>query len=406
MPRYSRRISFGYCTDPLTGASKQKRVTVSVEAPNKKEAERQLQRKIQDMRMVYHNTDKQEKSIIDLIERYHKDTALKPGTIARDRGCDKRIIKRFGHVSLYKIKIEDIMDFLQALSDREGLSAGTVHNYRKNLAKYFRYAFALRWVPEDIFATMKGRGIGCTPGYRVNQSHEKPNQIKQVIHYIMRVPDLRLSSIELKTQVLLSLDCCLRTTELYGLKWSDFDMDAREVLIQRDLTVLTKKEAELQNVDRKILGTTKTTGSTRKLPLSKITTEYLRLYYEETSRYLAKKKLNNTGQIVFFQRRYCIAGQEVEPQTMAGLKTALRKISLELGIPVVTPYDLRRYGRTIRENEDMYPDKASLYVIGHVRNKVDNLYVFERYTLAKKVHPIWEKALMSALGLKNKSNQT
>lgn len=398
MPRYSRRISFGYGKDPLTGASKQKRITISVEAPNKKEAERLLLQKIQNLRTVFHNTDKQEKTIVELIERYHKDTALKPGTIARDRGCDKRIMKRFGHVSLYKIKTEDIMDFLQALSDREGLAAGTVHNYRKNLAKYFRYAFALKWIPEDIFAAMKGRGIGCTPGYKSNQSHEKPDQVKQVLQYIMKTPNLRLSSLELKVQVLLSLDCCLRTTELYGLKWSDFDLDAGEVLIQRDLTVLTKKEAELQKVDRKILVSTKTAGSTRKLPLSKITIDYLRLYYEETNRYLTKKKLSNTNEIVFFQKRYCIKGQDVEPQTMAGMKIALRKISIELGIPVVTPYDLRRYGRTLRENEDMYPDKAALYVIGHIRNKVDNLYVFERYTLAKKVHPLWEKIMMSILG--------
>ncbi len=398
MPRYSKRISFGYCTDPLTGVSKQKRVTISVEAPNKKEAEHLLQRKIQEMRMVYHNTDKQEKTIVELIERYHKDTALRPGTIARDRGCDKRIVKRFGHVSLHKIKIEDIMDFLQALYDLEGLAAGTVHNYRKNLAKYFRYAFALKWIPEDIFATMRGRGIGCSPGYKTNQSHEKPDQIKQVIQYIMKIPNLRLSSLELKVQILLSLDCCLRTTELYGLKWTDFDLDKREVLIQRDLTVLTKKEADLQKVDRKIMVDTKTTGSKRKLPLSEITVTYLRWYYEETSRYLKQKKMNNTEQIVFFLRRYCVEGKEVEPQTMSGIKIALRKISMELGIPVVTPYDLRRYGRTLRENEDMYPDKASLYVIGHVRNRVDNLYVFERFTLAKKVHPIWERALMLVLG--------
>lgn len=46
MPRYSKRISFGYETNPLTGKSKQKRVTLSVEAPNKKEAERLLQQKI------------------------------------------------------------------------------------------------------------------------------------------------------------------------------------------------------------------------------------------------------------------------------------------------------------------------------------------------------------------------
>ncbi len=399
MKHYSKRVSFGYETDPLTGKSRQKRVTVSVEAPNKKEAERLLQQKIQEMRSVYENTDRQEKTIIDLIDRYQKDTALKPGTIARDRGCDKRIIKRFGKVSLSRIKIEDIMDFLQALYDQEGLAAGTVHNYRKNLAKYFRYAYALKWVPEDIFAAMKRRGIGCTPGYKGNQSQEKPDQVKQVIQYIMKMPGLRLSSLELKVQVLLALDCCLRTTELYGLKWSDFDLEAKEVLIQRDLTVLTKKEAKLQNVERKIMVDTKTAGSKRKLPLSEITVRYLRLYYEETNRYLAKKMMCNTNQVVFFQRRYCAEGLEVEPQTMAGLKIALRKISIELGIPVVTPYDFRRYGRTLRENEDMYPDKASLYVIGHVRNRIDNLYVYERFTLAKKVHFLWEKILMETIGI-------
>ena len=69
MKRYSKRVSFGYETDPLTGKFRQKRVTVSVEAPNKKEAERLLQQKIQEMRSVYENTDRQEKTIIDLIDR-------------------------------------------------------------------------------------------------------------------------------------------------------------------------------------------------------------------------------------------------------------------------------------------------------------------------------------------------
>ena len=90
-----------------------------------------------------------------------------------------------------------------------------------------------------------------------------------------------------------ALDGCLRPTELYALTWNDIDLEEGSMMIEKDITVISKKDAEELGVDRITIGETKTNGSVRKIPLSKRTIEALTAFKQESENYLEKQKYIN-----------------------------------------------------------------------------------------------------------------
>ena len=199
-----------------------------------------------------------------------------------------------------------------------------------------------------------------------------------------------------------ALDGCLRPTELYALTWNDIDLEEGSMMIEKDITVISRKDEEELGVDRITIGETKTNGSVRKIPLSKRTIAALTDFKQESEKYLEKQKYINQENILFFQRRN-VENNQVISVYGDGMRTRLRKISNYLLLEKsVCPYSLRKLGDTERKNSAKIPPRVSDYIMGHNGNPLDLRYVSDYYPLAKEAMPAWEKILDKIIGSETK----
>ena len=183
----------------------------------------------------------------------------------------KKIEDKFGSQLIYTIEGNDIKQFLRDLRDENGYSEETLRDFRRLLNDYFEYAEINKYISENPMKELKKFEIGKRVNLRRNRGNVAPEDIKKVIRFIMNHKTGRSFSLELKVQILLSLDGCLRPTELYALTWNDIDLEEGSMMIEKDITVISKKDADELGVDRITIGETKTNGSVRKIPLSKRT---------------------------------------------------------------------------------------------------------------------------------------
>lgn len=267
---------------------------------------------------------------------------------------------------------------------------------------YFEYAEINRFINDNPMKELKKYEIGRHVNLRRNRSNVSSDDIKKVIRYILNHKTERGFSLELKVQILLSLDGCLRPTELYALTWNDIDLDEGSMMIEKDITVISQKEAEDMGVERITIGETKTNGSVRKIPLSKRTVVALTAFKQECEQYLKKHKYKNPDNILFFQRRNVKAKQVIYAYGN-GMRARLRKISKYLlQGKNIYPYSLRKLGDTERKNTAEIPVRVSDYIMGHNGNPLDLRYVKDYYPLAKKALPVRERILDEIIGTETK----
>ena len=321
--------------------------------------------------------------------------AVKRATVS----CVKNLIV---YQLIYTIEGNDIKQFLRDLRDENGYSEETLRDFRRLLNDYFEYAEINKYIRENPMKELKKFEIGKRVNLRRNRGNEAPADIKKVIRFIMNHKTGRSFSLELKVQILLTLDGCLRPTELYALTWNDIDLDEGSMMIEKDITVISRKDAEELGVDRITIGETKTNGSVRKIPLSKRTIEALTAFKQESEKYLEKQKYINQENILFFQRRN-VENNQVISAYGDGMRTRLRKISNYLLLEKsVCPYSLRKLGDTERKNSAKIPPRVSDYIMGHNGNPLDLRYVSDYYPLAKEAMPAWEKILDKIIGSETK----
>ena len=395
--RFVKRVSLGYYTDEKNNRQ-QRRVTLTAHATCRRNAERIFAEQEMELRKAIINQNEGPTTLDELIKRYYEDHNLKTGTISRDKYYDTQILNWFGKKKLNTITTDDVLSFFKEIQEEKNWSDGTTFNCRKTMKRYFKYAYRRRWIKIDPFYEMERIGKGLTPNYKSKKGEEATENTNKVIKYIINAPTSRSISLKTKLQVMLSLDGCLRPTELYALNIGDVNIEKKYIYVNKDLTVLTSKMAKDLGKERMEISETKTKGSERKLPISELTVQYLQQYLQESKEYLKKRKVKNPNNYLFYQKTNLKEGDIVKPESMSGLKSVLRKVAVELGLKKnVTPYDLRKFGRTVRSNLPDYNRAAALYVIGHVENVVDDGYISSNYPLAEMMHPIWEKKLMELL---------
>ncbi|MBQ6913112.1 MAG: tyrosine-type recombinase/integrase [Acidaminococcaceae bacterium] len=399
---FTKRVSICRVEDSKTGKTKQIKKTTKVYAKSKKEADEKFAEFKKKERDRILNI-KEQRTLGDVIECFYKEnTQYGINTVVKRKWYRKIIEEEFGDKLVYIIEGDDIKQFLRDLRDENGYSEETLRDFRRLLKDYFEYAEINRFINENPMNELKKFEIGKRINLRRNRNAIVPADTKRVVRYILNHKTERGFSLELKVQILLSLDGCLRPTELYALTWNDIDLDEGSMMIEKDITVISKKDAEELNVECITIGDTKTNGSVRKIPLSKRTIELLTEYKQDCEEFLKKKKCTNPEGILFFQRRNIKKGP-VSYAYGSGLRARLRKISKYLlqgkGI---CPYSLRKLGVTERKNVGEIPPSVSDYIMGHNGNPLDLRYVSDYYPLAKKAMPAWEKVLDGILGTKTK----
>lgn len=398
MVTIKRRASLGYNTDPLTGKSKQIKKVISVEGKNKKDAELKflLEVEKQKAELKRSSTITTYRDLVD--EYYHINNGLKPKTMATDYRMLKIINPTFASRKISDIQPDLVLDFLRA-AENKGYSASMLFNIYKTLNKHMNFAADNDMIEYNPLKKLKRTKYAQQP-----EPELSAETFDCVTEFFLKAFNDESGKVTLKHKVMLLLvaDGCLRTAELFGIVKSKINFDEKWIDITQNYYHLSKKEAEQLNCNQEGYTTTKTRGSTRRIPLSNITIEYIKRYIEECDSYLEKNSLLNPKGLIFFQvrnlpdrtknhgqRKADAPFYEVKNSHDSLLNQMLRRMCLEYSLPIFTAHDIRKWAFTYRFNLEC-DDKYCKYILGHGENRCDSTYLLTMFKLAKKQHVIWE----------------
>jgi integrase len=136
------------------------------------------------------------------------------------------------------------------------------------------------------------------------------------------IAELQSEPIEMRCIVLLLLFAGIRRGELVGLKWGDIDFIRKTICVQRNVTY-TKGSGI-------IIGTPKTSESTRVIPLPSIVEEALKEYIEQLD-------YEVSTDCFLFPR----IGEPTSPRDPNAITKRMKRFVLRHNLPDVSPHDLR-----------------------------------------------------------------
>lgn len=161
-------------------------------------------------------------------------------------------------------------------------------------------------------------------------------------------------------EILITLFCGLRKGELLGLKFKDFDIENRTLLITRQISVDYELDCESSHIRsrRLIEKSPKTSSSKRKLKVPEIIIEELLKRKEEvdTNKALLKNEYNDND--------YISCSKRGNVHNASALNSCITSICKKLSLPHITVHGLRHMCATILLEHDASLAKISAY-LGH-----------------------------------------
>lgn len=158
-------------------------------------------------------------------------------------------------------------------------------------------------------------------------------------------------------EILLGLFCGLRKGEIYGLKFSDFDMNQRIVTISRQVTSnpIISEDGTSYQVAEKL---PKTENSTRRLRVPEAVMKELRNRQEKIGQ--DKERLGES----YIDAGYVSCRENGLPHSMAAMNSALTRLCSRNGLPHITVHGLRHMYATILAEQGVPLVKISA-LLGH-----------------------------------------
>lgn len=251
-------------------------------------------------------------SVQDFVNQFFVPLAfpvLKPSTRKRYRSTlDLHLLPAFGHRRVCDVGIVDVQRFILQKFDN-GLGWETCNHLRNLLSKIF--ANAQEW----------GHFAGENPALAVELPEKHPAREKRVL---MPEGVARLLAIlrePVRTMVLIGVLTGLRVGEILGLRWQDVDLDRAELRVT-------------QAVYRGYVGSPKTKGSKRTLPLPEAATLALKK--------LARRSLSGAAESLVFASR---KGTVLNDTNL--LLRDLKPAGKQIGVPWVSWHTFRRTHATL-----------------------------------------------------------
>ena len=158
-------------------------------------------------------------------------------------------------------------------------------------------------------------------------------------------------------EILLALFCGLRKGEIYGLKFSDFDMERGVVEISRQVTSnpIMSEDGTSYQVTEKL---PKTENSSRRLRVPEAVMKELRKRREKIER--DRQRLSEE----YVDEGYISCRENGLPHSMAAFNSALTRLCSRNGLPHVTVHGLRHMYATILAEQGVPLVKISA-LLGH-----------------------------------------
>ena len=224
-----------------------------------------------------------ETPLVDYIERYIKSReathAIESSTASDYRKTARRLVARFGDVTIQGLRAADVQDFYTDELKR-GIGSGTVAKVHRLLKQVFTYAHNHEEVEKNIMVLVE-------PPKR---SKKKPNgldiaEAKRVTKLLMDAP-----ASDVTVAAFLALHASLRCGEVCGLQWRDVDLDAGVVHVHQSVG-LGDGGAYLKS--------TKTDSSTRDVDIDDDLVEKLR-----ERREVMREKLSRDGVFMLKEKEF------------------------------------------------------------------------------------------------------
>lgn len=202
-----------------------------------------------------------------------------PTTLRGYRSTVRSVNAKLGHIRLDRLDVQDI-DQAYTQWRLEGVSAATIRKYHRVLAAALHQAWRWSLVPEIITKKV------TPPPYRPKTRDAVP---------ILVVRDLMTCADEMGFEALaalIALDSTtgLRRGELCGLRWSDLDLDAGTLKVERAVKACdggTDRRAGRARNDGYVIGDVKTHLG-RKLRLDGLAIAALRLHRDNVEKLAAQ----------------------------------------------------------------------------------------------------------------------
>lgn len=158
-------------------------------------------------------------------------------------------------------------------------------------------------------------------------------------------------------EILLGLFCGLRKGEIYGLKFSDFDMERRIVTISRQVTSnpIISEDGTSYQVAEKL---PKTENGNRRLRVPEAVMKELRNRQEKVGQ--DKERFGES----YIDEGYISCRENGLPHSMAAMNSALTRLCSRNGLPHITVHGLRHMYATILAEQGVPLVKISA-LLGH-----------------------------------------
>jgi len=276
--------------------------------------------------------------------------SVKTKTYEKYNSSMKYVLFKFSKTPISKITTTEMQKFFNELlvkggQEGTGVASSTVRSTRRNLISCFDKALVIgivtknvirlttpsRLIKEEIHPLSEQQiSILLTIAkegeyiYLDKKQHQKPsidNQYLQKLAY---------------TSIMMTLNTGMRRGEVFGLKWSDIDLENNVIHVQRSLSSTATQGL--------ILEEPKTKGSRRRIPINAKTTKVLATYRDEQKQFagLLGDVFQNTEDLVFCNS----FGQPMSPSNFS--RRFYKKITRKAGIDdSFTFHDLRHTHATL-----------------------------------------------------------
>lgn len=329
-----------------------------IQASTKKEAESKASEELRKYRLGL-DPDGAKETVETFLKRFLEfvkpgagdaDVEVSPSVYADYRyHAEKHINPELGKIPVQKLTTRDIDRLLRSKSDA-GLAHATVDYTRRVLRRALN--FAVDWgVIERNPASAKMRSA---------KRRTKPSSNPDKIHvFNPRQAELFLKAVENdrhQALFVLALTTGARPGELFALRWTDVQLDARKMTIQRALHRTKRKKDE--DGDWWVLRGPKTTGSRRTLSLPSVAIKALQQHRERQreQRALADDRWTELD--------FVFTSEKGTPLDVSNVLHHFQKLCKEYGLPKIRFYDLRHTHASLLIQEGMHP-KVIAERLGH-----------------------------------------
>ena len=402
----SERVYISDYFDYSSGKTQQYKETIRVQAKNQREAKKLIEKERQRLISEFKATG----GFITLDRLFqiflNDKKSRKNSTIADDLYNYEKIKKHFGKTLINKLTSDEIKKCLQSALVYK--SESYVHGMYKMLNKLLNHAVKQEYLTRNPLIKISGEDFAKEPKKQEN-SEELLKRVKSFFEKEFSIDDEDFFAIRFKLMLLLTADGCLRKGELIALRWNNINIEERWINISERVYEISKKYADEIGADIHDIDSPKTIGSTRKLPISKITADYFIKYKEASDIFLAEKHLTNNNNYVFYKtkvpkltkkQKLIEMKRETKIASYSAFSRKLVEKANDFGIKPFYPHAIRKAFNTIRNDADLGKDYWQ-YVLGHGHNASDAAYILTGYGLAIKKHSEFEKELHNVIGKQN-----